>query len=72
MHSFTVGNLQILFFALASASIGRVTTVMDMHVYIPAANAWMLSIRQLSKPPTAMNISEHQKMYAKPTNTTIL
>jgi hypothetical protein len=42
---------------------------MDMHVYIPAANAWMLSIRQLSKPPTAMNISAHQKTYVKPTNT---
>jgi hypothetical protein len=62
-----------LFFALAfeqlHASIGRVTTVMDMHVYIPAANAWMLLIRQLSKPPTAMNISTHQKTYVKPTNT---
>jgi len=41
---------------------------MDMQVYIPAANAWMLSIRQLPKPPTAMNISTHQKRYVKPTN----
>jgi len=41
---------------------------MDMHVYIPAANAWMLSIRELSKPPRAMNISTHQKTYVKPTN----
>jgi hypothetical protein len=40
-----------------------------MQVYIPAANAWMLSLRQLSKPPRALNISTHQKRYIKPTNT---
>jgi len=40
-----------------------------MQVYIPSANAWMLSVRELSKPPTAMNISIHNKRYVKPTNT---